>query len=310
MKPKLLGDWLACLLVRLMVCWIQALRIETCQTISRMLALLMAEVIGVRRGVVRENLSRAFPDKSPEEIRRLTRQMWEHLFLMVCEVAHAPRKLHDTNWRDHITIPNKVLVLRQLLSPRPSVLVSGHFGNFEVAGFTIGLLGFPTFTVARRLDNPFLDRYLNAFRQLRGQYILPKDGSAPQIDAILAAGETLVLLGDQYGGDKGCWIEFLGRPASCHKAVALFSIGPGAPIAVGTATREGGPLRFCLAIEAVADPADRPPELASVRSVSQWYSDHLAAAIRRAPAQYWWIHRRWKDTRSEKRKRNLEKRAA
>ena len=74
----------------------------------------------------------------------------------------------------------------------------------------------PTFTVARTLDNPFLDRFLNRFREAKGQFIVDKQGSAGQIDDVLARGGKLVLLGDQHAGPKGCWVDFFGRQASCH----------------------------------------------------------------------------------------------
>ncbi len=54
-------------------------------------------------------------------------------------------------------------MMRELFSNRPRVFVSGHFGNFELAGYTLGLFGFSTFTVARPLDNPYLDEFVNHF---------------------------------------------------------------------------------------------------------------------------------------------------
>ena len=58
-------------------------------------------MLHVRAGVVDDNLAHAFPEMSPPERLRLARRMWEHLFLLVLEVAHAPRKIHQTNWRDY-----------------------------------------------------------------------------------------------------------------------------------------------------------------------------------------------------------------
>ena len=158
---------------------------------------------------------------SRREQRRLTRQMWEHLLVMVCEIAHAPRKIHDTNWRRHFHLHNGRRLVGHLLEERPTVLISGHFGNFEMASFMAGLLGFPSYSIARRLDNPYLHRFLNQFRSRNGQFILPKDGSAGQVDEILRSGGIIALLGDQSAGPKGCWVDFLGHPASCHKAIAL-----------------------------------------------------------------------------------------
>ena len=114
--------------------------------------------------------------------------------------------------------------MRELYRNRPRVFVSGHYGNFELAGYTLGLFGFPTFTVARTLDNPYLDRFVNHFRALKGQYILPKRGSAQEAAALFEGRGTLGVLADQHAGPKGCWVNFFGRPASTHKAIAVFAL--------------------------------------------------------------------------------------
>ncbi len=159
-----LGHYAVFLLVRVFVCFLQAVRIENCQRMARGLAWLMTSVLEFRRQLIDENLQHAFPHMSPPARCRLRRRMWEHLFLMLAEIAHFPRKVHDTNWRDYMQFKNEAWMMRELFSNRPRVFVSGHFGNFEVAGYTLGLFGFSTFTVARPLDNPYLDEFVNRFR--------------------------------------------------------------------------------------------------------------------------------------------------
>ena len=143
---------------------------------------------------------------------------------MVCEITQAPRKLHQTNWRQHSQILRIPELVRSLLDDRPVVIISGHFGNFELGGYLLGLFGFPTYSIARPLDNPFLHRFVNRFRGSTGQHIVPKLGSREMVAEILRRGGTLALLGDQSAGDKACWVEFFGRPASTHKAVAVLPL--------------------------------------------------------------------------------------
>jgi KDO2-lipid IV(A) lauroyltransferase len=159
-----------------------------------------------------------------------------------------------------------------------------------------GVLGVPTFTVARTLDNPYLDHFLNRFREAKGQFIVGKQGSAGQIDDVLKRGGKLVLLGDQHAGPKGCWVDFFGRQASCHKAIAVFPLTAGAPLAVVFGRRVGGkPLQFELGMNGALDPADPGAELGGVKPVTQWYNRRLEELIRETPEQYWWVHRRWRD---------------
>jgi KDO2-lipid IV(A) lauroyltransferase len=288
--------------VRVTICVVQAVRIETCQRICGFLAWLSFEILKIRRAVIEDNLNHAFPEMSLIERDALGRRMWKHIFLLTCELAHVPRKIHDTNWRDYITFRNLEWQARYLLSPRPTVVVSGHFGNFEVGGVISALLGYPTFSIARTLDNPLLDRFIKGFREATGQVILPKKGSSFQIDQVLRAGGTLMLLGDQHAGPKGCWVEFFGRPASCHKAVALFSLTQRAPMAIGYAKRLDHPLRFELGIVDIYDPETDGQR--DVQELSQWYSRHLENVIRTAPEQYWWLHRRWKKAGAKTRRRD------
>ncbi len=139
--------------------------------------------------------------------------------------------------------------------------------------------------------------------------MLPKDGSSQQIQNVLDGGGTLVLLGDQHAGPKGCWIDFLGRPASCHKAIALFSLTTGAPLLVAYARRLDKPLQFELGMEGVVDPKTDGGKHGSVQALTQFYNDMLEQIVRRDPEQYWWVHRRWKGE-PPKRRRKMEARAA
>lgn len=289
-----LTDWLVYFLVRVCICLVQAASLDTCRSWSRWLAVIAGDVIGMRREVIEENLRETFPTSTPQFRRAISRRMWEHLFLMVCEIAHAPRKIHETNWRRYIQIHRKREAVRYLLDRRPVVLVSGHFGNFELTSYMVGLLGFPSYTIARQLDNPFLNRYLNQFRSANGQFILDKEGSSAQVDAVLRSGRALALLGDQSAGPKGCWVDFLGRPASCHKAVALFSLVSGAPLLVCYGRRVGQPLEIELGVEGIADPRDGGQCFSGVKPLTEWYNRVLEQIILVAPEQYWWVHRRWK----------------
>jgi KDO2-lipid IV(A) lauroyltransferase len=293
-STKWLTDWLVYLLVRTFIALVQAMRMETCAAIANVLAWVADDVVGLRRKVIDANLRRAFPQLSSDQRRALSRRVWQHLFVMICEIAHAPRKIHRTNWHRYVTIEDRRRLLQYLLDPRPTVLVSGHYGNFELGGFITGLLGFPTFTVARTLDNPHLDAFVNRFRSSHGQFILPKQGSATHIAAVLDAGGALTLLGDQHAGQKACWVDFFGQPASCHKAISLFTLTTGAPMLVVYARRHGRPLHFDVGVAGVADPAVDDGTLATVPALTQWYNHRLEDVIRQTPDQYWWVHRRWK----------------
>jgi Kdo2-lipid IVA lauroyltransferase/acyltransferase len=296
-------DYLAYLFVRVLMCVIQALPMTVCQRGCRLLARVAADVIRLRRATVDENIALAFPELTPAARDRMALRMWEHLFLMAVEMAHAPRKIHWTNWRDYIELVRKDLLVGMMIDDRPTMLVCGHFGNFELSGYVLALLGFPSSTIARPLDNRHLDRFLKTWRESHGQFIIPKNGSAPQVAALLAQGGILTLLADQHAGDKGCWVNFFGRPASTHKAVALLALSNETPMAVCFCQRGDRPLKYRLGADRALDPRSMPSELGSVPGLTAWYTGQLEEIIRRAPEQYWWVHRRWKGSPPAKRAR-------
>lgn len=297
-------DYAVYLFVRALLALVQAVPLSVCERGAELMATFASRILRIRQNVVDENLRIAFPHLTEPERSGICWRMWKHLFLMGAEIAHTPRKVHRTNWRDHSNIINLELFVRTLLSGRPLVVISAHYGNFELGGYLMGLFGFPTYTVARELDNRYLDRWVNQFRGRTGQYMLPKRGSGAEIKQVLDSSGILTLLGDQSAGKKGCWVKFFGRPASTHKAVSLFSLGNGAPTMVSYARRLGAPLHYEVGPQAIVDPCEPGFPLGTVPLLAQWYTDELENLIRKGPEQYWWLHRRWKGqptTRAAKR---------
>jgi len=278
------------------------MRPESCQPVVARLAFLFHDLLRVRRKVVDDNLRAALPHLDEAQRSRLGRRMWEHVLLLVIEFALAPRKIHETNWRSFIHFHRADELARLLLSERPTLLISAHYGNFELAGYILGIMGYPTCAVARTFDNPYLARFIDRFRGVTGQQIVPKKGGYEQIVSVLNRGGTLSFLADQYAGTKGCWVEFFGRAASTHKAIALFALEHEARLVVGYARRSGRPLCYEMGVEAILDPREAGHLAAGVRPLTQWYTSQLETIIRAAPDQYWWLHRRWKDHRKPRRK--------
>jgi KDO2-lipid IV(A) lauroyltransferase len=296
-------------IVRVAISLIQAVRIETCDMVCRWLAYFAADVMKIRGRIVEENLRTAFPEKSDAQRRQIAQKMWHHLLLMVCEVAHLGRKIHETNWRKHVTIGNKREWIRAVSLFGPKVCVTGHLGNFEALGHVSNFWGIRTYTVVRTLDNPYLDRLVTRFRQQMGQRLLPKSDSAGQADEVLQTGGLLALLGDQHAGKKGCVVDFLGRPASCHKALALFALLNRSPLLVVSCVRTAGPMRFEMKMHAMVDPDANAEQYGGVEELTQWYNDKLAAQIREYPDQYWWLHNRWREVAGKKQRKQRPRQA-
>lgn len=285
---------------RVALAFVQSLSQESCHYLARRLAVLMHSILRIRRSVVEENLRHAFPGLNRDQRDRIALRMWEHLFLLASEVAHTERKIHYNNWRKHVRLCDADVIMRALYDDRPVILVTGHYGNFEISNFVLGMYGFETYTVARPLDNPFLDRFLGQFRRSRGQHLVNKQGSATLLEEVLRGGGTVAVLADQHAGPKGCHVEFFGRPASTHKAIALFALQHDAPLITAYARRTGGSLQFDIGCTGKLDPRD-VTHADPVRFITQWFTNELEKIIRIGPEQYWWVHRRWKESQPRRR---------
>ena len=288
-------DYLVYLIVRVFICAAQSISLDVSQRFAETLSFLFCDILRVRGKLVDTNLSHAFPELSKKERKEIARQMWTHLFLMVAEVAHGPRQMHGLNWWRNVRIENGSKMFAALQADRPMILITAHFGNFEMGGYILGLLGYPTFSVARKLDNPYLNDFISSFRGQTGQYIIDKNEGYEDILTVLGQNGVMAFLADQSAGKKGAWINFFNRPASAYKAMALLSMQYDAPIFICFATRtDDRPMHFTMRMVDSLDPRELPPDVSTVQQITQWHASRLEEQIRLAPNQYWWLHNRWK----------------
>jgi Kdo2-lipid IVA lauroyltransferase/acyltransferase len=295
-KRRLWLDYAAYLAVRSVVAFAQMLSIEQSYALARFLGWVIYKVDSRHRQVGIDNLAQAFGDQfTAGERDQIVRGVYRHFCMMLMEILHTPRKLHLENWRRTIELVGLAPLMDHLISgSRPLIVLTGHYGNWELAGYLFGMFGFPTVSVARTLDNPYLERYLRMFREKTGQSLIPKTGGFDQMVGVLQNKRPLTFLADQDAGQRGLFVEFFGQPASTHKAIALLAIEHQAPVAVGVARRIGPGFRYELRCEDVIDPAELSGTADDVRILTQRFTSALERLIRQDPTQYLWLHRRWK----------------
>ena len=286
-------DYLVYLVVRIVVCVLQALSFRLSLLVARGLAWAVYQVDKRHRKVAIENLQKAFADQhSDQQLDAMVRNVYLHVCTMLIEIIHMPRRYHLHNYKRYTTLHEPRLLAELLLSGRPILFVTGHFGNWEMSGYALGLLGFKTHAIARPLDNPHLDDFLRSFRERTGQKLLAKHGDFDQMEKLLRDGGVLATLADQDAGERGLFVEFFGRPASTHKAVALMALEHKVPmIVVGTPRLDD---QYHVWPIDVIFPEDYDKSPDAVRAITQRFTTGLETLIRKAPEQYFWLHRRWK----------------
>lgn len=247
------------------------------------------------------NLGHAFPEWSPEEVRRCAITSHGHLAQIGVEVAYAPRLLSDEGWMRHLHTGDLTGAVRTLLSGRPCVLITGHCGNWELIGYTIALLGFPMHALYRPLDNAPLDRWLRETRERRGLVLVDKFGAVRQLPRIMAEGGPVGFVADQNGGDRGVFVPFFNRLTSTYKSIGLLALQFDATVVCGFARRQGlherngrEGLGYSIELTDVFGPEDWRTHPDPLFYLTARYRRAIEQMVRRAPEQYLWMHRIWR----------------
>ncbi len=296
-KPSPVVDYLVYVLIRLLICLAQAITWDAALNLARALAWIAYRLDRRHRLVAHENLRHAFGDLDERARDRLVRASYLHLMTMVVEMTRVPRVLHPHNADRYVQLSDSDLEHFQRLkaSGRKCLVVTGHFGNWEILNFIAGLSGFRGGIVARRLDNPYLDHFLARFRRQTGQVLLDKSADYQRILKFLDRGISLGMVGDQDAGPRGLFVEFFGRPASTFKSIALLSLEYQAAIVVTAAARVGQPMRYRVYLEDVILPEQYTGDADPARAITQRYTNALQRMVLRHPEQYFWLHGRWKN---------------
>ncbi len=305
-KLRHLAEYVA---FRLVGCVLGILSVRQTITLAHFAAWLMMRVLPrkvSRYDIAFDNIRRAFPDRSPADIDRTIQGMWVHFVRLVAETIQLPRKFTLTNCREVFVFRQRAKAVDAIVSGRPVFMLGGHYGNWEVSTAAFGLFGCPMGLIAREMDNPYLHDWFVRARQYTGHKLYLKRGSWDDMVKLLQAGGSLGLLGDQDAGKRGVFVDFFGRPASTFKSIALMAMEYKALLIVGYGIRlpdrEGARwAQFEIGVEDVIDPLEIDSS-DPVREITRRYTVALESAIRRAPEQYFWVHRRWKTAAPERKR--------
>jgi KDO2-lipid IV(A) lauroyltransferase len=254
-----------------------------------------------------ENLRASFPDKDEDWIQQTGRRSFEHLVMLTVDVIFSPRLIRKDNWEQYSSYKNVERVKWMMAEHKPLLLVSGHYGNFEIMGYLLGEFGFDVYSIARPFDNRFLNKYLYDVRQRKGQKIIDKKGATEAMEQIVRQGSTLCFIADQNAGKKGIFVDFFGRKASTYKSIGLLAIQYNLPIGVGVSRRIDSRFFFEMELARLIMPDEWKDKDDPLLWITAEYTKAFEDSIRKDPTQYWWIHSRWKTRPREEVKVKSEK---
>jgi KDO2-lipid IV(A) lauroyltransferase len=261
----------------------------------------MGEMIGglgytalrIRRGATEEHIRIAFPEFSEDEVRRVARGSYAHLGRTAIETALLPMQPREFVLALPDVLTGWDVVEEALAEGRGMILVSGHVGNWELGGSWMAARGLSVAGVARRQRNPLFERYISQTRTSLGIRIIHESDAVKAAPRHLRDGGTLGLLADQGAlGLASTYVPFFGRIARTPRGPAVLAVRLRAPLVFGAGYRKpDGHFHFAFERIHLPDSGSREED---VQQTVLAYTAALERAIRRAPEQYFWMHRRWK----------------
>lgn len=248
---------------------------------------------GIRRNVVEQNLRHAFPEKDSSWIDSTARGAYEHLGREAATMMRLSR-LDARSIVERTTMIGWDDAQHALSLGKGLILVTGHYGNWEIAAAAVAARGIPIAAIVRRQGNRMVDERLQVLRRNLGVESIYQGQAPTRVPRILRAKGVVGIVGDQDARRSGVFVPFFGRPASTHRGPALFALRLGAPVFSCVARRLPGP-RTQYEVIGERVKYERSDDLeADVHKLTAELALGLERQIRIDPTQYFWFHKRWK----------------
>jgi KDO2-lipid IV(A) lauroyltransferase len=243
------------------------------------------------RKYVRANLEAIFPEKSYTEIRRIRRAVFRNFAKYLVDFFRLCRL--DKEYIDkNIRLENLHYLDEALSRGRGVIALSIHIGNWELAGVTTALLGYPIWAVALSHRHRKVNEFFNSQRQAKGLKVIPIGRAVRQCLSLLNNNAMVALLGDRNIAGRGLAMEFLGRVTLLPIGPASFSLKTGAPIVPGFMLRQKDD-KFILRFEQPIELLPSGNTQKDVSSLIKKYKVVMERYIRQYPEQWYMFRKFW-----------------
>jgi len=258
------------------------------------LGALAGRVLRGRHRLALRNLRYVYPDRPERELRRIANDAWRH-FGRELLLSIQTQNLSLEEMAARCPFVNAHLLEEAIARGKGTVLISAHWGGWEVAGLALMSLVKNIRTVARPLDNELLEQELQQIRARTGAEVVDRRKAARVLMRGLAQNAVVVLLPDQAVLPReGVLVPFLGHPAWTTPAPAKMALRAGATIVFGFCIPDGlrhrlefeEPIRADLLTEAERDPD----------ALTRRINEIISRRIHARPDLWLWMHDRWKGT--------------
>lgn len=283
--------------LRLVTGVLGALPLTVAMRLSAAVAGCIIRVARPLRRIGLTNLAIAFPEKSGAERAAILLASFRNLGRMVAECAHL-HELTAANVRDTV-VPDLGAIWTTEMLPHLAtqgiLILTGHFGNWEMFAYAYGLLGHPVSLVHQTIKNPLVDEYVEGMRSGGGTRLFRKQEAARAVLRALKQRALVVLPLDQNQSRRGgIFVDFFGLPANTSDGLARIALRTDAPIYPAFLLRDGESARHRIVFLPRVEIASMANRDFAVHELTQRCTAVLESMIRQHPDHWLWTHKRWR----------------
>lgn len=263
------------------------------QKLGWVLGFILRVVSKKRYKITLINLQLAFPEKTTIWHQKTARDSYRNLGIVLAEILSFPH-LNNSKLEKLIRFKNIELLQNAYSCNKGLLLLSGHYGNWELLAYSAGLLSNISINVvAIQQHNHYADEYITRFRTRHNNAVIPTANAAKKIVQTLLNHKAVAMLADQAAdGTKDIFIEFFGRPAATYEAPAALALKFGVPIIIGFAKRNDDGIYSVELEEITLDDLEYSKD--GIIELTKRHVAALERAIRDKPELWAWQHNRWK----------------
>lgn len=245
----------------------------------------------VRRRLMIRNLRRVFPQATEREIHRIARLSVVNICKTMAELVKM-RWMTEEEIKALMTLEGREYLDAAMAKGKGVLVITAHFGNWELSGGLLSLLGYPMNVIARDASQDYTRDLVNEARRSKGVKIFGR-WDARELLRALKNGECVAILPDQHAAEAAVRVTFLGRPADTATGPIVFARRTGAAIVPVFSYRLPDD-HFLLRVYPEFVPVDTGDREADLITNVQRLNDLIGEQILQHPEQWLWLHNRWK----------------
>ncbi|ARS34328.1 lysophospholipid acyltransferase family protein [Pontibacter actiniarum] len=277
-----------------------ALPLPVLYVLADFLYLLMYRVVGYRKKVVLQNLRMAFPEKSETELRSIAKAFYRQFADVVVEILHLAG-MSRSEMQRRVKFTNPELLAGYVEAGTPVLILGSHVGNWEWSLSAAAVtFGFPSEGVYKPLNNPFFEAFMRHTRSRLGAHLIKMKETLREFVSKRRQPRVVALLSDQtpLRSEITFWTQFMHQDTPFYTGAEKLSERFGYPVLFLDVKRTSRG-HYALTFEQITDGKQKPAVAAEDHPITVAFAQKLEAALRRAPADYLWTHKRWKHKRPQ-----------